>query len=343
MICTLLFCLLISAPEQLYGPDGWPDGSPFTIRTGSTIRLYNGGSAYGLPSGVTHAWSGPSLDNLTFQPAPVIEPGNAFDTCGAWLMAAYTDTTTLRGWYHAEGNCDYANNYNSRKTIAYAESADGGLTFVKVGYPDNQIISAPASIPLAEQDDEGDFRIVRNGEYYYLYFLSSLDRRTHLARSLISDGGKPGTWWKWYNGGFTEPGLGGRSDALGEWWQIFCWWVSYNTHLDKWTAFHLRNDGLGLSVSDDGIHWTPQDATIIATGNQWQDRHNANRPLVNYLSMIGPVGNSDEVGREFWIYGMYLAPYETQRYLMRWRVELHPEKAEGLGDRWYLPVIRKGE
>ncbi len=39
--------------------------------------------------------------------------------------------------------CDYARNSYTNKSIAYAESTDGGLNFTKAGHPQNQIILPP--------------------------------------------------------------------------------------------------------------------------------------------------------------------------------------------------------
>ena len=69
-------------------------------------------------------------------PAPSAGP-SSFDKCGAWLNSTWRGASIVRGWYHSE-SCDGP----ARKSVAYAESHDEGLTFTKPGYPANQVITA---------------------------------------------------------------------------------------------------------------------------------------------------------------------------------------------------------
>lgn len=307
--------------QRVYGPSPrYPDSPVFTL----SDKMY-------IANGTTYIYG--SLQS------PVIGPGASFDYCGAWLMSAYQDGPIVRGWYHAEAITPGV--WCALKTIAYAESYDGGLTFVKPNYPHNQIITAPP-IPNLDFDDEGDFYVTRNGDYYYLYFLTSRDVRVHLARSKISDGGKPGTWRKWYQGDFSEPGLGGKSDPIAERWELQVTWVTWSTYLGKWLGLHRRSDGWGLSTSPDGLNWTAVGCTIIKAGFQVWGRDEADKPLVDYLSIIGLDGSSQQAGRDFWVYYMLINEYEdhNSRYLMRRRVTLDGGGGCEMRYSYYLPVVR---
>lgn len=291
LLATILLTVTLSLPQVVLGPSSTVPDSP-TLLFGN--YLYTSAGTTYIISDTLH---------------PVLFPGPAFDTCGAWLMGAYQDGPTVRGWYHAETECGLAYNFQTHKSIAYAESYDGGLTWDKPGYPDNQIITAPGYIPDALYDDEGDFSVVVNGEYFYLYFLTSRDHRTHLARSLIASGGGPGTWYKYYQGDFTEPGLGGESDPMAWQWEFQTPWVAWNDYLQKYIAFNRRYGGWALSTSEDGIHWTGLDCVIISDAGTVP---NMPLRLVDYMSFVGS-------GQAVDLYYLEIAPREgyDRRYLMR--------------------------
>jgi hypothetical protein len=74
--------------------------------------------------------------------------------------------------------------------------------------------------------------------------------RHRVARCRISDKMAPGKWLRWYNGGWTEPGIGGKSSYV----EAHC--VIYSTYLRKFLSF---NYGSGLSVCTDLAKqdWSP--------------------------------------------------------------------------------------
>merc|ERR1719201_1797729 len=142
------------------------------------------------------------------------------DACGAWLSGAvYNESTGIvHGFYHEEWHCNYSVP-TTNKSIAYAESRDGGRTFVKVGHPHNAIILPPPGNTTSKHDmGEGDHCVVHRNGFYYLYFLEwdGFDSRltVGVARAAEASGGRPGTWYKWYKGAFSEPGIGGQSSLL---------------------------------------------------------------------------------------------------------------------------------
>ena len=132
----------------------------------------------------------------------------AMDHCGCWLQAAASlpaDTPGLvRGYYHEEFNCDYARNGFTNKSIAYAESTDGGLTFAKKGWPHNQIIqpsgaNTTATAARGQQVGEGDHSLVVSGDWLFLFFYEWARRPSRLlffapcGNSGMSMASTPGT------------------------------------------------------------------------------------------------------------------------------------------------------
>jgi len=99
--------------------------------------------------------------------------------------------------------------------------------------------------------------------------------------------GRPGSWKKWFEGGFTEPGLGGRATPI----PAFAKHrggnpsVQWNTFLNQWIIVWHRWEGdLWISTSDDLVTWSAPKLLLgkpSDTGKVWY-------PTV--------IGESDKVG-----------------------------------------------
>lgn len=224
----------------------------------------------------------------------------------------------VRGWYHAETDCDYP---TTHKSVAYAESQDGGRTFSKPGYPGNQVITAPPSYTDPVQASEGDHRVIEVDDYLYMYFIAARDYQVRVARPRIEDGGRPGTWYKYYNGSFSQPGLGGEASPIAR--DILSRsWVSYNTYLGLFIGISYYPDGFGFAVSEDGIpNWRRlPGALVVRSEGQYWGRDAASKDLLEYPSIIGIDGDPQSVSSSFWICYMQLKPgedFSAGRYLVR--------------------------
>ena len=153
----------IGPVEVIRGPDATTD-SPFSTLMGATaLQGYIANSS-------TRGYSGGSLETLHPMSSIVLQGGADFDSCGAWLNSVWQDGALVRGWYHAETDCAYP---QTHKSVAYAESYDGGHTFVKPNYPNNRVLTSPPQYATPDTDDEGDQRGIRIGDYLYMYFLSN--------------------------------------------------------------------------------------------------------------------------------------------------------------------------
>jgi hypothetical protein len=329
----------VGPEESVGGPiTNYLDYSFFTMLTSTGLTAYSSNvKTFGFP--------GESLDSLRL-PAPaapasqvVLSPGpqGNFDECGAWLASAYEVTPThWIGWYHAEHTCDYSANV-THKSMAFAESFDGGKTWQKPGYPANQVVTPDAQYagdPVL--DRAGDAKVIRQGNYFYMMYVGG-DYKTYVARSLVTDEGKPGTWYKYYQGSYSQPGIGGHQTPVdaqpGS--------LTFNTYLNAYLTISVSAKYgfyLKASVGTDITRWmylmnnesiyplvsTPQDPRQ----DVWVGRTSAAGQVYGYPAFIAPDGDSSETGKSFYVYYMKLFNGDTfaQRYLMRRLITLNVQQ-----------------
>jgi len=102
---------------------------------------------------------------------------------------------------------------------------------------------------------------------------------------------------KYYNGGFTQPALGGLSSPLevgnpANWWSS----VSYNEYLDQMVlvSSQWQSGGTGpdlyLATSSDGINWSSRQPLVLDGGEQM------------YPTIIGTGANPQVTGQSFYVY-----------------------------------------
>lgn len=181
---------------------------------------------------------------------------NRYDENYTGISSIYQSGTEIIGFFHAEKHFKEKNEdgiplYYSH--IGLAVSRDGGLTFDKVG----PILSgAPYDPDHKYHQGVGDVSVCAIGEWLYAYYTSA-DRRgsfTCLARSKIKDRGMPGSWQKYFNRSFDEPGLGGQDSKV-----VQCWGPNV-VHVPEAKKYLLLggkgNDGILLFFSDDGVQWS---------------------------------------------------------------------------------------
>jgi hypothetical protein len=302
-------------PEVVaHGPDYHVD-SPFTvINVDGTVRGYTGNRT-------TLLFEGATASTLVNQgDAAGMGPGapDTFNECGSWLIGAEPGAAgsgLVRGWYHAErmagtGDCNYETT-QPLKSVAYAESRDGGRSWTKQG----QVLTGSNNVWSATRTNgSGDHSVVRVGDQYLMYFNPTDPWGISVARAPVASGGKPGTWTKWYDGSFSQPGLGGRSSLLtnitgtnvkklanGE---LVA--VSNNHQSIPGTA-----GGVYLSFSKDGINWRKRSTPLLAIPGE---------VAIGYASLVDADGR-ESLGSSFYLY------YEKRmstgaRYLIRRQVDM---------------------
>lgn len=221
--------------------------------------------------------------NDTTEVNPTISLKGTFDNGYAGFGSVYFDKASgeILAFYHAEDHQGLEGTATLGAAPYYASvglavSKDGGRTFEKMG----QVLTS--SRPKAPSTPDGAQGVGcptvvadPSGQYLYMYF-GDWSREPeadgiNLARSRIQDAGRPGTWYKYYHGGFTEPGLGGRASSVvvrrmpGDW----CCFpsVSFNSHLNQYLMVYVASDGFWMRTSGDGITWSaPTQVLTSATG-----------------------------------------------------------------------------
>lgn len=277
----------------------WPDGNFGVISTGagtydfyaansSKIKVTRGtledpaaskvgtGKIYNLPKNTYKYVAG----------GPVYEDPNS----GARLMV-----------YHAEIHS--GGKYSS--LLGLAASVDPkGLSFYDLGpiiSPNMPHLQAGFSVDVG-----GGSFAVKDGYfnvYYRDYLAAGGSSELAVARApldqLVSDAlsGRQTQFNKYYNGSWSEPGLGGLSSPL-ESPNLANWWssVSYNEYLNQFVLVtsEWQSGGTGpdlyMITSPDGVNWSSRQPIVLDAGEQM------------YPTIIGTGPNPQVTGQSFYVY-----------------------------------------
>ncbi|MEK7831412.1 MAG: hypothetical protein AAB401_10030 [Acidobacteriota bacterium] len=216
--------------------------------------------------------SGTSMFDLSFPALPVYVAPRAGVSGGQWIEATFrADDGKLYGWYHNEppGLCGSSSRLTAPR-IGALVSNDDGLTWQNLGI----VLDAPAGSLNCSTSNyyfaggNGDFTVIadQNREYFY-FFVSTYHRQVSeqgvaVARMRLEDLGNPvGKVWKWLDGGWNSPGLGGRVTvtfpALIDWHRTNAnaYWgpsVHYNTHLETYVM--LLNRAVDRNWTQEGVY-----------------------------------------------------------------------------------------
>jgi hypothetical protein len=192
-------------------------------------------------------------------------PPQIFETRGVWLRDIFpvshpyhaSNTQELVSFYHAES--DWTGVHT--KTVGVSYSHDGGHTW-SAG---TQILTPnayTAGVGVSSADEGAVYDPVNKR---WVIFFTAIDPSPnisgHLSEAISSDPlGAPGTWFKLYNGAFTQPGLQGQETSLpavqGQGY-ISSPCISWNSYLNEWVMIaDWGNVGEALMTSTDLINWT---------------------------------------------------------------------------------------
>jgi hypothetical protein len=193
-----------------------------------------------------------------------------------WLESTYYDAATRRlyGWYHHEQDRDtYGCGYSpwsgslTFPDIGAMVSTDGGEQWTDLGIV---LRANPATEDCAALNGDfsgghGDPSVIVQGAYVYFYFNNyggpAATQGVTAARMAKSQLAAPvGKVFKWQDGGFTAPGLGGGVSPIGPAFQatvgyqsaaVDALWgpnIHYNTHLQRWVMLLNRTlpNGSGM-------------------------------------------------------------------------------------------------
>ncbi|MBA3823506.1 MAG: carbohydrate binding domain-containing protein [Ktedonobacterales bacterium] len=289
----VLLTLLRAAPAEA-ASFGWSVGpnvsvpwqhvdiAPGIVREPGQISvIYSDGSTW--QAGSTYSgWTllrGPSLDHLQVVAHPTLH--GRTDLLRGFGMKTWIGTVipTADGWYgvtHSEFQYHATSAYwfNWFRKLGIARSRDHGLTWDYLG----DIATSPNSTNIADYaqwnyfdagpGDPHFFADWATG-YAYVYYTAFWANKTtaeryggtRVARCPLTQLGNPGCWVKWYAGGWSQPGIGGKDSDV---WQGG----------DSPTVFYSQ--GLQRYVA---ISRTMNEATTIATATDlsqqnWTVREN---------------------------------------------------------------------
>ncbi|MBN1797888.1 MAG: hypothetical protein JW822_04900 [Spirochaetales bacterium] len=262
----------------------FPDEAVILVRRKPTFRMLVTAAIS------TYLLEGSELHKIT-SAKEVLAPGGkgSFDNGYAGISGChrYSDGK-LYAFYHAEDQENMGSMpggipgyYGS---VGAAVSEDDGLTWKKLGQVITSVKPKQWNAYKGQQDKgAGEPGVVmeKRGNYLYLYYSdhSRIDGRgvqICMARADLTQGPPlPGSWYKYYKGKFSEPGLGGRDTVvingrqLGNDGESLFPHPVYSKELDMyimifnisfWREFTeskgLEKSGMYIAFSDNGINWS---------------------------------------------------------------------------------------
>jgi hypothetical protein len=260
-----------------------PDGHYTVLRMGGSLMMF-------WPGHDSYRSTGASIFEMR-ECVKVLPMGNAggFDNGGAWLYSVFRrGERGMMGFYHAEDHkfpLSPDSKWTAYKSIARCTSEDLGLTWSHR----EQILTAHEPKPeKAAWSGLGDHCVVWDEKNHR--FVCFFQEGAILCMAMSEDPeGRPGSWKKWFEGGFTEPGLGGCATPIpalaGHRGGNPS--VLWNTFLQQWVmVWHRWAGDLWISTSDDLLAWSPPKLLLSKpsdAGKAW------------YPTLIG---ESDQVGGE---------------------------------------------
>ena len=312
-------------------------------------------------------YKGLDLEHLVRQPdgfAADMSGASAF-ICGLWWDA---ETRTLYGLIHSEYGGWRNQGWCSKKT-RLAVSHDIGLSWTLGGdiltrylpevndYSGNYFEAGPGDF---------DFYADEKGGYFYVTSLTAFVPKygringfvihSEVARCAITDKMAPGKWWKFRDGGWGEPGLGGRPSRLGFNQRGVYGNTIYSTYLQRYLRIGTHGgveDGRGMpgfGYKDHSVYitactdlgkqdWLPMGKLIpeadnplfgfTLTDSAGRDPVTCDQHLriYNYWQNAGPGRVLNVTLKPGTSPSAYFPPYDNYEY------EPHPESAEPLESR----------
>ena len=181
---------------------------------------------------------------------------------------------------------------------------DGGHTFTKPNYPNNQVISAPSRFTDPNQGSEGDQHVIKVGSYFYMYFVAAWNSfKIDLAQ--LAGNRRRETR---HMGGSTTTAhspnrdlIGGESsvssirECVGESMGV-CTTPPWE---HTWALSLVNPKGLGYQPRAMGWNnWTQVSGTLLTTDHTFWGRGPESGELIEYMSLIElDHGNPDVQGQ----------------------------------------------
>jgi hypothetical protein len=212
---------------------------------------------------------------------PLIPSNLTWDNGGAWLDSVYRLTgSTLVGFFHAEHHYGCSSDVVrcTKGVLPDGKSdfwASGGASY---SY-DNGVTWSPAEQFLTSQSAQPTVPSLGGSNFQYAVWDFQRHRwvaiygcQHGVACEAISKDpmGRPGTWMKYDNGRFDQPGLGGMETPMPGLTKDkgTLYSVSYDTAAGAWIGWGrlFRSHGVFVTLSSDLTHWSRPDL-IVTTGD----------------------------------------------------------------------------
>ena len=312
-------------------------GTPLVARGPAPNIADNWFTEIGLPggrfrgftaAGTTFAIDGKQPYDMGGKATTVLKPGPAGSpsSCGQWIQHVELEGKMLFGWVHNETACNYAKGGQTHASMTIAKSTDYGLTW-KIEGP---IIVGTDPPAVGKETGDSCPTVVRGQEGYdYAYCLHNGGHSWDggygfVARAPISDPG-PGKWKKYFEGAWSEPGVGGKSSP------IFGGALAYWTTTRETVGLNWVKGGLGLLASPDYLHFTAvlsQPLMLVEPGD-WSRKNGLE--LLSYPSLIDVHTGLNQLSDHWLLAYMYLNPGESfnKRYLVFRPVDISWSRAPG--------------
>ena len=294
----------------------------------TAVQLPSGKFRGFTAGGTTWAIDGSHPYDMEGAGVAVLKPGppNTPDSCGQWIVHVELRGNILYGWNHNETACNYARDGQTHASMTLATSTDYGLHWRIEG----PIITG--TTPPTDGKETGDScgNVVRSPDGYDYAYCSHNGGHSwdggygFIARALSSDPG-PGKWRKYFNGAWSEPGVGGKSSPIQGGGQA--WW---NT-TGQTVGVTWVKGGLGLFASADHLHFTPvfPQPLMLTEPGDWSRRNGLE--LVAYPDLIDAKTGLNQLDDHWLMAYMYLNPGEGfgKRYLVFRPVDVTWSRASG--------------
>ena len=221
---------------------------------------------------------------------------------GRWIECTWkNDDGVLYGWYHHEPGGMYPGNNLTAPKIGAVRSTDNGLNWKDLGIV---LEARPDSFhPEAKNGyftgGNGDFYAMLDKDKKHLYIFFSAyagditEQGVAIARMDWKDRDIPvGKVWKYFNGKWNEPGVGGRLTPI---FQVKVNWVEENTDAFWGPSIHWNTylkQYVILMNHAFGPNWKPEGVFItynknLANPKGWSEPYKIFNAGGMYCQMIG--------------------------------------------------------
>lgn len=323
----------------------FPDESLVVVRREPTVRVLMAATIS------SYLLEGPDMMSLRAVGQVLARgPKGSYDNGYAGIGGAVREAKTgnVLAFYHGEDQEGAPTNAAGVPgfycSVALAVSKDEGRTFEKRG----PVITSQAPKKSTGVFDQGcgDMCALtdKDGRFYLIYYCehSRVDGRgvqICLARSPVESAGAPGSWRKYYEGNFTEPGLGGKdtpvlaggrheADAI---FPHVTWVKELQQYVMLFNLVNYRENtstnaptqsGIWAAVSRDGIHWGAPAQVLPALSICYLNREVAWHPAL-WLDSAAPAART----LKGWLYYSYSPnwghrPPNFPHYLVRHALEI---------------------